>query len=263
MNKTQHTQNEQKQLSIQLGSHSRIAFQVWDEERGKWFKSESLNPMKNRDQPRATQKYIMERAPLGGWRSRLVEIPEHAPVYRNMEYLCGLLQRNTGLVLGVETANGGIVRIRELHAIHHQLPAYIPTLYAETTANADEHALEQYRKKITQSPPVSDDFPWYSDNFWNAFVGADAELWLPNSNRWAKAGELEFPNSVSYNNGFLTMEREHGYGGAELNEAGELRFDWFPVLYNLVTEAPCEFLLLAGYRDSADITLTVRTVNCR
>lgn len=259
MNKTHNTPNEQKQISTQLGSHSRIAFQVWDEERGKWFKSESLNPMKNRDLPRATQKYIMERAPLGGWRSRLIEIPEEAPVFRNMEYLYNLLRNNTGLLLGVETANGDIVRIRELCAIHHQLPCYIPTLYKETTANADEHALEQYQKMITQSPPVSDDFPWYSDNFWNGFVGSDTELWLPDCRRWAKAGELEFPNCAGYENGFLTMEREHGYGGAELNEDGELRFDWFPVLYNLVTETPCEFLLRLGYRDTADITLTVRT----
>lgn len=161
MNKTHNTPQEQKQISIQLGSHSSIAFQVWDEERGKWFKSESLTPLRERDMPRPTQRFILEPAPKGGWRTRVEEIPEDAPVYRNMEHLCRLLQHNKGLVLGVETTEGNIVRICGLSAIHHQLPAYIPALYAESTAGADAKAMEEYREQITHCPPVGDDFPWY------------------------------------------------------------------------------------------------------
>lgn len=262
MNTTQNTPQEQKQISIQLGSHSRIAFQVWDEERGRWFKSESLAPLSDRDIPRPKQKYILERAAMGGCRSRLVEIPEDAPVFRNMEQLSSLIWHNKGLILGVETTHGSIVRIRELSAIHHQLPAYIPALYAESTTNADEKALEEYRRRITQSPEVSEDFPWYSDNFWNGFVGGDTELWLSGSEKWVKAGALEFPVCAKLENGFLTMEREHGYGGARQNEDGELQFGWFPVLYRLELESPCEFQLRAGYRNAADITLTVRAGNC-
>ena len=258
MNKTHNTPQEQKQVSIQLGSHSRIAFQVWDEERGRWFKSESSAPLRDRDIPRPTQKRILEPAPKGGWRTRMEEIPEDAPVYRNMEHLCRLLQHNKELVLGVETTVGNIVRICGLSAIHHQLPAYIPALYAESTAGADAKAMEEYRRRITQSPEVSEDFPWYADQFWNGFVGGDTELWIPASGKWMKAKELEFPACAEYRYGFLTMEQEHGYGEAEITTEGEVRFDWFPVLYQLVLERPCELEVLAGYRECITVPLTVR-----
>lgn len=258
MNKTHNTPQEQKQISIQLGSHSRIAFQVWDEERGRWFKSESLAPLSDRDILRPKQKYILERAAMGGCRSRLVEIPEDAPVFRNMEQLSSLIWHNKGLILGVETTHGSIVRIRKLSAIHHQLPAYIPALYAESTTNADEKDLEEYRRRITQSPEVSEDFPWYSDNFWNGFVGGNTELWIPASGKWMKAKELEFPVCATHSYGFLTMEQEHGYGEAEITAEGEVRFDWFPVLYHLVLECPCELEVLAGYRECITVPLTVR-----
>ena len=258
MNTTHNTLQEQKQISIQLGSHSRIAFQVWDEERGKWFKSESSAPLRDRDIPRPTQKRILEPAPKGGWRTRVEEIPEDAPVYRNMEHLCRLLQHNKGLVLGVETTVGNIVRICGLSAIHHQLPAYIPALYAESTAGADAKAMEEYREKITHCPPVGDDFPWYADQFWNGFVGGDTELWVPASGKWMKAKELEFPACAEYRYGFLTMEQEHGYGEAEITTVGEVRFDWFPVLYQLVLERPCELEVQAGYRECITVPLTVR-----
>ena len=258
MNTTQNTLQEQKQISIQLGSHSRIAFQVWDEERGRWFKSESSDPLSDRDIPRPKQKYILERAAMGGCRSRLVEIPEDAPVFRNMEQLSSLLWHNKGLILGVETTHGSIARIRELSAIHHQLPAYIPALYAESTAGADAKAMEEYREQIAHCPPVGDDFPWYADQFWNGFVGGNTELWIPASGKWMKAKELEFPACAEYRYGFLTMEQEHGYGEAEITTEGEVRFDWFPVLYQLVLERPCELEVLAGYRESITVPLTVR-----
>ena len=73
-----------------------------------------------------------------------------------------------------------------------------------------------------------------------------------------KAKELEFPACAEYRYGFLTMEQEHGYGEAEITTEGEVRFDWFPVLYHLVLERPCELEVLAGYRVCITVPLTIR-----
>ena len=46
---------------------------------------------------------------------------------------------------------------------------------------------------------------------------------------------------------FMEMEREHGYGGHVRQADGSLLFDWFPVIYELVTERPCTINIAAGY----------------
>lgn len=242
---------KQEQMVIALGSEIGIPFQVWHDEKQQWFKSESNEPIRDRDKPRPTYRTVLVAAPKGGCRSEQIPIPPESPVVRSVEHLQNLLRhhRREGLQLAVEDAEGGEpVRIVSIRSIGEQKPAYIPTLYEHDTSAATEEELEDYRRRISASPGVSDDFPWYSGAYWNDFVGGSTELWLPEQQQWVQADALEYPRCLPHNGKFVTMEREHGYGGHVRQPDGSLHFDWFPVIYELVLERPCSISILAGYK---------------
>ena len=241
-----------EQMVITLGSEIGLPFQVWHEEKQQWIKCESNNPIRDRDIPRPTYRTVLVNAPKGGCRSERIPIPPESPVVRSVEHLQDLLRdhKREGLQLAVEDAEGGEpVRIVSIRLIGEQKPAYIPSLYEHDTAAATEEELEDYRRRMSASPGVSDDFPWYSSSYWNDFVGGSTELWLPEQQQWVRADALEYPRCLPHNGKFVTMEREHGYGGHVRQPDGSLHFDWFPVIYELVLERPCTISIQAGYRN--------------
>ena len=244
-------QNEE-QMIISLGSEIGLSFQVWNDEKQQWFKSESDDPIRDRNMPRPTYHTVLVRAPKGGCRSERIPIPPESPVVRNVEHLKNLLRdhRSKGLQLAVEDAESGEpVRIVSIRSLGEQKPAYIPTLYEHDTSAATEEELEDYRRRISASPGVSEDFPWFSSAYWNYFVGGSTELWLPEQQQWVRADTLEYPRCLPHEGKFMTMEREHGYGGHVRQPDGSLHFDWFPVIYELVLERLCSISILAGYID--------------
>ena len=239
-----------EQMVITLGSEIGLPFQVWHEEKQQWIKCESNDPIRDRDVPRPTHRTVLENAPMGGCRSVRIPIPPESPVVKSVDQLRDMLRshRREGLQLAVEDAEGGEpVRILEIRFIGEQQPAYIPTVYEHDTTNASEEELEDYRRRISASPGVSDDFPWYASSCWNDFVGGSTELWLPEQQQWVRAEALEYPRCLPHDGKYLTMEQEHGYGGLVHMEDGRVLFDWFPVLYEVVLERPCTISILAGY----------------
>ena len=241
-----------KHMVISLGSEIGIPFRVWHAEKQEWIKNESTAPIRDRDVPRPTYRTVLVHIPNKGTRSERLPIPSESPVVRSVEHLQNLLHtyRKEGLQLAVEDAvSGEPVRIVTIRNINKQQPAYIPTLYEHDTTAATEEELETYRRKISVSPGVSDDFPWYASSYWNDFVGGSTELWLPEQQQWQRADALEYPHCRPHGDKFLTTEREHGYGGHVQQADGSLLFDWFPVLYELETERPCTISILAGYRN--------------
>ena len=53
-------------MVIALGSEIGLPFQVWDAEKQRWFKSESNEPIRDRDIPRPTYRTVLVNAPKGG-----------------------------------------------------------------------------------------------------------------------------------------------------------------------------------------------------
>lgn len=245
----QHTKNEQ--MVISLGSEIGIPFRVWHAENQQWIKCESTDPIRDRDVPRPTYRTVLVHVPNKGTRSERIPIPPELPVVRRVEYLHDLLQtyRKDGLQLAVEDAESGEpVRILSIRSVGKQMPAYLPTVYEHDTTTATAEEQEAYHRKISASPGVRDDFPWYANSLWNDFVGGSTELWLPEQQQWVRADALEYPRCLPHGGNYLTMEREHGYGGHVRQADGSLLFDWFPVIYELVPEHPCTISILAGYR---------------
>lgn len=243
---------QQEQMVIYLGSEIGLPFQVWHAEKQEWIKCESTDPIRDRNVPRPTYRTVLIHVPNKGTRSELIPIPPESPVVRSVEHLQNLLSshRRDGLQLTVEDAESGEpVRIVAIRSINKQQPAYIPTMYDNDTTAATEEELEAYRRKISASPAVSDDFPWFASSFWNDFVGGSTELWLPEQQQWLRADALEYPRCQPHGGHYVTTEREHGYGGHVRQADGSLHFDWFPVLYEVVTERPCTISIQAGYRN--------------
>ena len=110
-----------------------------------------------------------------------------------------------------------------------------------------QNLLSRHHLKISASPEVSDDFPWIASAYWNDFVGGSTELWLPEQQQWVRADALEYPRCLPHSGKFLATERELGYGGEARQANGSLHFDWFPVLYEQVTERPCTISIQAAY----------------
>lgn len=236
-------------MVIHLGSQIRLAYQWWDEERKVWFKSESFNPLQDRDKERPKFHTVLVQVPNKGWRSEQIPIKDDEPVMRNVEDIRRILRDNKNLQLGIETHDGKVVRVLSLEEISHQCPAFIPAFYDEDRSNDDEEIIANYRSHITSSPPACRDFPWYAENYWHRFMGGDTEVRIPNSEEWLQVDTLEFPRCIPCGDGFVTMEQEHGYGDSTVNEDGTVRFDYFPPLYKLVLAEPCELSIVAGYRD--------------
>lgn len=241
---------KQEQMVIALGSEIGLPYQVWHEEKQQWIKCESDNPIRDRDVPRPTHRTVLENAPMGGCRSVRIPIPPESPVVKSVEQLQDMLHyyRREGLQLAVEDAEGGEpVRILAIRFVGKQVPAFIPTVYEHDTTAATEEELADYHRRISASPGVSEDFPWYASSCWNDFVGGSTELWLPEQQQWVRAAELEYPRCLPHEGKFLTMEQEHGYGGLVPQEDGSVLFDWFPVIYEVVLERPCTINIAAGY----------------
>lgn len=241
---------KQEQMVIALGSEIGLPFQVWHEEKQQWIKCESDTPIRDRDMPRPTHRTALVNAPMGGCRSVRIPIPPESPVVRSVEHLLDMLRsyRNEGLQLAVEDAAGGEpVRIVEIRFVGKQVPAYIPAMYEHDTTNATAEELAAYRRRISASPGVSDDFAWYASSCWNDFEGGSTELWLPEQQQWVRAEALEYPRCLPHNGKYLTMEQEHGYGGLVAQKDGSVLFDWFPVIYEVVLEHPCTINIAAGY----------------
>lgn len=237
-------------MVIYLGSEIGIPFRVWHAEKQEWIKTESTDPIRDRDVTRPTYRTVLVHVPNKGTRSERIPIPPESPVVRSVEHLHNLLRshRRDGLQLAVEDAESGEpVRIVTIRSINEQLPAYIPTVYEHDTSTTTAEELEAYHCKISASPTVSDDFPWFASEYWNNFVGGSTELWLPEQQQWVRADALEYPRCLPLGGKHLTMEREHGYGGHVRKPDGSLLFDWFPVIYELVTERPCTINIAAGY----------------
>ena len=235
-----HSPNKEHMV-ISLGCKIGIPHLVWHAEKQQWIKCESTDPIRDRNAPRPTYHTVLVHVPNKGTRSERIPIPPESPVVRSVEYLKDLLHsyRHDGLQLAVEDAETGApVRIVEIRAIGKQLPAYIPTMNEHNTTDATEEELAAYHRKISDSPLVSGDFLWISDAYWNNFVGDNTELWLPEQQQWLRADALEYPRSLPHVGNYLTTEREHGYGGHVRQADGSLLFDWFPVLYGVVTELP-------------------------
>lgn len=244
--------SQQEQMVIYLGSEIGLPFRVWHAEKQEWIKCESTDPIRDRDVPRPTYRTVLVHVPNKGTRSERIPIPPESPVVRSVEHLQNLLSshRRDGLQLAVEDAETGEpVRIVAIRSINKQQPAYIPTVYEHDTTGATAEELEDYCRRISASPGVSDDFPWYASAYWNDFVGGSTELWLPEQQQWLRADALEYPRSLPHGGNYLTTEREHGYGGHVRLADGSLLFDWFPVLYEVVTERPCTISIQAGYRN--------------
>lgn len=96
-------------MVIALGSEIGLPFQVWNAEKQRWFKSESNEPIRDRDIPRPTYRTVLVNAPKGGCRSERIPIPAESPVVRSVEHLQDLLRdhKREGLQLAVEDAEGG------------------------------------------------------------------------------------------------------------------------------------------------------------
>lgn len=241
---------KQEQMVISLGSKIGIPYLVWHAEKQQWFKCESNDPIHDRDVPRPTYRTALVHVPNKGTRSERIPIPPESPVVRSVEYLKDLLYsyRHDGLQLAVEDAETGApVRIVEIRAIGKQLPAYIPTVNEHNTTDATEEELAAHHRKISASPEVSDDFPWIASAYWNDFMGASTALWLPEQQQWMRTDALEYPRCLPLSGKFLATERELGYGGQARQANGSLHFDWFPVLYEVVTERPCTISIQAAY----------------
>ena len=241
---------QQEQMVIYLGSEIGIPFRVWHAEKQEWIKNESTDPIRDRDVPRPSYRTVLVHVPNKGTRSERIPIPPESPVVRSVEQLHNLLRshRRDGLQLAVEDAESGEpVRIVAIRSINEQQPAYIPAVYEHDTSTATEEELEAYRRRISVSPGVSEDFPWFSSAYWNYFVSGSTELWMSELQQWVRADALEYPRCLPHGGKFMTMEREHGYGGHVRQPDGSLHFDWFPVIYELVLERPCTISILAGY----------------
>lgn len=212
------TQNaKQEQMVIALGSEIGIPFRVWHEEKQQWIKCESDNPIRDRDVPRPTHRTVLVNAPMGGCRSVRIPIPPESPVVRSVESLQDMLHyyRREGLQLAVEDAEGGEpVRILAIRFVGKQVPAFIPTVYEHDTTAATEEELADYHRRISSSPGVSEDFPWYASSCWNDFVGGSTELWLPEQQQWIRAAELEYPRCLPHEGKFLTMEKSTAMAGS-------------------------------------------------
>ena len=238
-------------MVISLGCKIGIPYLVWHAEKQQWIKCESTDPIRDRNAPRPTYHTVLVHVPNKGTRSERIPIPPESPVVRSVECLQNMLwhHRHEGLQLAVEDAvSGEPVRIVEIRTIGKQLPAYLPTVYEHDTTAATAEELQNYRRKISASPLVSEDFPWISDAYWNDFVGGSTELWLPEQQQWMRADALEYPRCMPHGGNYLTTEREHGYGGHVRQADGSLHFDWYPVLYEVVTERPCTISIQAGYQ---------------
>ena len=241
---------QQEQMIFSLGSEIGIPYLVWHAEKQQWIKCESSDPIRDRNVPRPTYRTVLVHIPNKGTRSERIPIPPESPVVQSMEFLNNILRHHSreGLQLAVEDAESGEpVRIVSLRSLGEQQPAYIPTVHDHDTTAATQDELEDYHRRISESPEVSEDFPWIASAYWNDFMGGSTELWLPEQQQWVRADALEYPRCLPHGGKFLTMEREHGYGGHVRQADGSLHFDWFPVLYELVTERPCTISIQAGY----------------
>ena len=72
-------EQKEEQMVIALGSEIGLPFQVWHDEKQQWFKSESNEPIRDRNIPRPTYRTVLVNAPKGGCRSERIPIPPESP----------------------------------------------------------------------------------------------------------------------------------------------------------------------------------------
>ncbi|MBQ4635678.1 MAG: hypothetical protein IJB64_04505 [Akkermansia sp.] len=80
-------------------------------------------------------------------------------------------------------------------------------------------------------------------------IGIPFRVWHEEKQQWLRADALEYPRCLPHGGNYLTTEREHGYGGHVRRADGSALFDWFPLLYEVVTERPCTINIQAGHRN--------------